>query len=291
MTAKPPRDRLRSARELSESSKKRAGWLGVRLRREAPYIAVGLLVVGTLVVLDAVDTFGPPDDHRAGVFMPTLNGVPKVTEEEAAQYRAVLLRHVKRSWPVAPLFRSTVLEVDLSTLRLTPASVVADIGCGTGAFELALLEREVSFEKVYAVDIDRRSLDFLDFALGVVKLEGRDRINTVQSPLDDVRLPAGSVDVVFIHNTRFGMRHIDAPLSGEKLSQRDRAMGSLKRAMKPGARVFIYEPTRELGGKRRLFPREFVSEPFLAHGFKLLRQETISLAGEQMYYVVLELGR
>ncbi len=222
--------------------------------------------------------------------MPCFNGNPKVPPEEQRRYRAQVLRSIKEGRKLAPQFRSTAPEFDLATLGLTANSVIADIGCGTGAFEFTMLERRHPFGKLYAVDIDDRALDFLDFALDASHLPGRQRITTVQSSWDDVRLPLRSVDVVLLHNTRFGMRQGDAPLQGAQLRQRDRAMTSLKRALRPGARIFVHEPTRTFGTDKP-FNEKYISEPFLAHGFVRLSSRKIEVDQDQMVQVVFALKR
>lgn len=258
-----------------------------RRRRLALLLALIIAAGAVILVLDHLDILPLWDDHPDGHFMPTFNGEPKVSPAEAEEYKEVLLEKIKDSEAISPLFKSTVTEIDFSDLGITPASVIADIGCGTGAFEFSLLERKVKFARIYAVDIDKRSLEFLDFALEAAKLEGWKKITTVLSQYDDVSLPAKSINIAMIHNTRFGMREGDAPLQGEKLKQRDRAMASLKRSLKPGGEVHVYEPTytvvRETKPK---FPEENVSEPFLAHGFKLLRKKRIRIDEEELYYMV-----
>jgi len=247
-------------------------------------VLAGLVIVA-LDVLDILPLFDSQDN---GVFMPTLDGDPKISPEGAEEYKRILLQVLKDGEDITPLYMSTVPEIDFSRLKLKPSSVIADIGCGTGALEVALLERRMPFARIYAVDIHKRSLEFLEYVIEASRLEGREKITTVHSDYHDVKLPPASIDIVLLHNTRIGMRE-GSPLQGEQLRQRDRLMVSIKEALRPGARVHVYEPTYTTGEIPRPFPEENVSEPYLAHGFKQLSKERLLLGDEPLYYMIFEL--
>ena len=251
---------------------------------------VPLLLGGSLTLdyLGILPIFGEGEYHDSSI-MPCFNGQPTVSPSEEREYRALVLKHLREPSRIAPLFRSSAREIDLSELGISSSSVIADIGCGTGAFEVALLERRQPFARLYAVDIDERVLKFVGFTLAESRYEGRERVTMVHSKMDDVKLPRGSIDIAFMHNTRFGMRHGEAPLEGDLLRERDQAMISLKRSLKPRGKVFVYEPTYSVSPRRHPYKEEYISEPYLAHGFKRVLNKRIRL-GEEMYFMVFQVA-
>lgn len=92
-------------------------------------------------------------------------------------------------------------------LRLQPGQRVADIGAGTGFFT-AMMAREVGpGGKVYAVDIAR---NFVEASVQRARDRGLDNVVGVVNDPHSVRLPADSVDLVFISDT---YHHFEYPRS------------------------------------------------------------------------------
>lgn len=100
----------------------------------------------------------------------------------------------------------------IMALKLKPTEVVADIGSGSGYFTRRFAHHVA---KVYAVDI---SADLL------AKTKG-EKIETVLATTDDPKLPAASVDTIFICDV---LHHID---------NRDAYYKKLAAALKPGGRI------------------------------------------------------
>lgn len=75
---------------------------------------------------------------------------------------------------------------------------VADVGAGIGYFTLKLSKRVGKTGKVYASDIDRDALTFLDERR---KEAGLDNIAIIQGRADDPLIPEASVDLILIVNT------------------------------------------------------------------------------------------
>lgn len=105
------------------------------------------------------------------------------------------------------------------TLELRPDEVVADIGAGSGYFARRFAKHA---GKVYAVDIDPKLLE-------MVEKSGTKNIETVRAAPDDPKLPANSVDTVFICDV---LHHIE---------NRSAYYQKLLGAMKPGARIVIID--------------------------------------------------
>jgi predicted methyltransferase len=140
-------------------------------------------------------------------------------------------------------------EEVLDLLRITPGSVVADLGAGTGYFVSGLARRVGSGGQVLALDVEPKMVDFL-----TRRIE-RDTLGNVRAVLvapDDPGLAPGSVSRVLIVNT---WHHIDARRSyAEKL----------RTALVPGGEVWVVDFTLEsdLGppAQHRLSAEQVVSE-------------------------------
>lgn len=92
-------------------------------------------------------------------------------------------------------------------LRLEPGQRVADVGSGTGFFAL-LMATEVGKEgHVYAVDIAR---NFVEATEQRAREAGLANVTGVVNDQNSVRLPAKSVDLVFISDT---YHHFEYPQS------------------------------------------------------------------------------
>jgi 2-polyprenyl-3-methyl-5-hydroxy-6-metoxy-1,4-benzoquinol methylase len=120
------------------------------------------------------------------------------------------------------------LKIDfiISSLKLKPGDVVADIGAGPGILSLPMAKAVAPSGKVYAVEIDQA---FLDRIASKVKDQGVTNVKLVKGAFADPTLPARDVDVALFHDV---LHHIA-----------DRA-GYLKataRYVKPGGRVAIVD--------------------------------------------------
>lgn len=102
---------------------------------------------------------------------------------------------------------------------------VADVGAGIGYFTLKLSKKVGETGKVYASDIDKTALAFLNERMKEARL---DNISIIHGREDNPLLPKASVDLVLIVNT--------IQLVKEKKEFLDNIRGSLK---KNGRLVFI----------------------------------------------------
>ena len=129
----------------------------------------------------------------------------------------------------------------IRTLELKPTDVVADIGSGTGALEIGVLEHGVPFKKIYAVDEIGGALVFLDYMLRATRYEGWQKIKTVTSTKEDPRLPAGVLDKALIINVMSFI--FDQELYGRKPEKKQvvRFLASLKKTLKPGGLLYSYK--------------------------------------------------
>jgi ubiquinone/menaquinone biosynthesis C-methylase UbiE len=105
----------------------------------------------------------------------------------------------------------------IQALKLRPDEVIADIGAGSGYFARRFAQHA---GKVYAVDIDEKLL---------AMIRQSEKIVTVHAAPDDPKLPAASVDTVFICDV---LHHIE---------NRPAYYSKLLAALKPGGRIVIVD--------------------------------------------------
>jgi arsenite methyltransferase len=120
------------------------------------------------------------------------------------------------------------LKIDdvIANLKLAPGNVIADLGAGTGPFEVPFAKAVGSTGKVYAVDIDR---NFFPHIESKTKAAGVTNVVTVLGGFADPQLPTSDVDVAFLHDV---VHHID-----------DRAayLKNVSKYLKGTARIAIIE--------------------------------------------------
>ncbi len=166
-------------------------------------------------------------------------------------------------------------EAILERVGLRPGSRVADIGAGTGLFSYSFAERVGASGKVYAVDIAKPFVERL--AIGAAE-RGLEQLEAVQCAEDDVRLPAGAVDIAFVCDT---YHHFEYPAA---------TMASIHRALRPGGELVLIDFHRIEGVSREwtlehvragedVFTREIV-----AAGFE--RLEDVTPAGLKENYML-----
>jgi SAM-dependent methyltransferase len=112
----------------------------------------------------------------------------------------------------------------LSELALKPGMVVADIGAGTGYIARRMAAQVGSSGAVYAVDVQPEMIRLLK-ALAA----GLTQVKPVLGGVDDVRLPAASVDLAIMVDVY------------HELEYPREVLASILRALKPGGRVVFVE--------------------------------------------------
>lgn len=113
----------------------------------------------------------------------------------------------------------------LEALGVMEGEVVADIGAGTGYFTGLLSIQVGAPGQVYAVDIERKMLDYIRGRQDVAA----DRTRFVLAAPDDPRLPAGQIDLILIVDT---WHHI---------AKRSKYLQKLEAALSPAGRVAIID--------------------------------------------------
>ncbi len=114
----------------------------------------------------------------------------------------------------------------LKELALTPGMVVADIGAGTGYLSRRMASAVGPAANVYAVDVQPEMLRLLK---ELAKGPGLANIKPILGAVDDVKLPAESVDLAIMVDV---YHELEYPFE---------VMQSIIRALKPGGRIVFVE--------------------------------------------------
>ncbi len=114
----------------------------------------------------------------------------------------------------------------LAALMLQPGMVVADIGAGTGYLARRMAPAVMPGGKVWAVDVQPEMISLLQAG---VKRSGLTQIEARLCSVDDVKLPASSVDLAVMVDVY------------HELAYPYEVMASILKALKPGGRIVFVE--------------------------------------------------
>ena len=150
----------------------------------------------------------------------------------------------------------------MDAMGIADASVVADIGAGSGWFTIRLARRVGPQGLVYAEDVQKEMINAI---LRRVGREGFSNVKAVLGLKNDPRLPASSLDAVLM---------VDAY---HEVEDRVTMLSNLAKALKPQGRLGIVDFRLDGTGpgpapEERVSPDVVVSDAEKA-GLKLLRQE------------------
>jgi ubiquinone/menaquinone biosynthesis C-methylase UbiE len=114
----------------------------------------------------------------------------------------------------------------LRILAPAPGIVVADVGAGTGYYARRIADLIGPTGKVYAIDVQPEMVAMLQ---SVAKQRGYGHITPVLGGVNDIRLPAASVDLAIMVDV---YHELEFPYE---------VLASVVRAVKPGGRVVFVE--------------------------------------------------
>src|ERR1039457_3896164 len=117
-------------------------------------------------------------------------------------------------------------EAALDAMGLKKGMVVADVGAGVGYFTLRLARRVGETGKVYANDIQPEMLSRLQDRLDA---EHVTNVETVLGTQSDPKLPAAKLDLILMVDVY------------HELSQPQRMLGEMRKALKPDGRLVLIE--------------------------------------------------
>lgn len=150
-------------------------------------------------------------------------------------------------------------SINLSQFHLEPGMVVADLGCGSGAYTYELLQRVGPTGKIFALDVQKPLVEKLSN-----ELKSRHVVNVtvMWDDLDDsngIGLQDNSIDRIIIANTLFQIE------DSQKLAT------EVKRILKPKGFVLVVDWADSFGGlgpaKHAVMKRDRALELFQKAGF------------------------
>ena len=149
-------------------------------------------------------------------------------------------------------------EAVIQSLSIQPGDHVADLGAGGGYFTFRLADAVGPAGKVYAVDVDKGSLDYIARR---AKEQGYTNVEVILAKYDDPLLPEGGVDLIFTCNTY------------HHLKNRADYFKSAAQYLRPGGRVAVIDYAGK-GWFSRLFghwtPKETSRSEMEAAGYRLV---------------------
>ena len=255
-------------------------------------LGIGMLIVSLRLVAaldDSESVFVETWMVRLGLQAPipdTLTGFRRgrpYCAEDFRRLREAVDEQAARGESLLPLYDTDAAYFDPGRLKLKPTDVVADIGCGTGAAEVAALDRKVPFASWFLVELHRPTAEFALYAIRKTDPEAAGRFEIKINKDFGIGLSNRSVDVLFMINVKLASpryRDDEGP-SGEELKK---MMDSLHNVLKPKARVHLFEPVRD--ERRDPYPLKLLIRNYLKSGFVLVKHEEIEM-GERMHHVVL----
>lgn len=216
---------------------------------------------------------------------PDRTGAPKADPERADVSPTINESWLNTSGPAAAgrlerdgreVFEAR--DAILAALKLQPGQSVADVGAGSGLFTRLFSEAVGPRGRVYAVDISKPLLEYIDAEAQKAKL---DNIETILGTARSSELPAGSVDLVFVSDS---YHHFEYPQA---------MLESMRAALRPRGRMVIIDFKRIDGESSewiiehvRAGESTVVAE-IEAAGFKRVERLTLE-ALEENYFVVFE---
>jgi predicted methyltransferase len=168
--------------------------------------------------------------------------------------------------------RKLQIERVMDVLGIKAGSAVADIGAGSGWFTVRAARRVGESGLVYAVEINKDYIEHIEERAAREKLPN---IRTILGREDDPLLPERSVDAVLILKTY------------HEIGQPIRVLTSLRRAMRPGARLGIID--RNGKGDDHGIDRDTVVREAASAGFSLVEQHDFVKPDQMDYFLVFQI--
>lgn len=144
-------------------------------------------------------------------------------------------------------------------LYLKPGDRVADLGCGSGAYTIALAREVGEVGQVYAVDVHREQLHTL---AGTLERQNFMNVEILWADIEKgIPIDAYSLDAVVMSNVLFQLSDIDAALS------------YVAKILKPEGELLVIDWSQSHGGigphASHVVVEERAEELVRKHGFRL----------------------
>ena len=248
------------------------------------FAAASMLVtiVGVIIALVSTGTTPTPIPNFIDSGQDSRKG-----QELLDEYKGRLDSHLESGGPFIDAFFSEIRLVDFSTVGIAPDHVLADLGCGVGTLPLALLAQDIPFKKIYALDVNKYSLEFLRYALDKGVAPRTARVFPKRSKVTDVTLQDNALDILFIvevpaiyYSLTTTGHYAEDP---EAFPRMERLFATVRRALKTDGELhFIYPTQTPTSGN--LEPDALIAALDKV-GFKLVQRSTLMLQVENHYFI------
>jgi ubiquinone/menaquinone biosynthesis C-methylase UbiE len=147
-------------------------------------------------------------------------------------------------------------------LYLKPGDRVADIGCGAGAYTIALAGVVGEMGHVFAVDVHREALHTL---AGTLDKRGIQNVDMIWADVEQyIPIDAYSLDAIVVSNVLFQLGNINLLLA------------QLSKLLKPESQLLIVEWSDSHGGigphKEHVIDEAYAEKLVIEHGFRILKR-------------------
>jgi ubiquinone/menaquinone biosynthesis C-methylase UbiE len=152
-------------------------------------------------------------------------------------------------------------EQVMDSIGVKPGMVIAEIGAGRGRYVVHMAKRVGATGKIYANDIDKKALDYLEYRC---QRESIPNVITVLGKVTDPQLPRETIDLVYMINT---YHHLDKPVE---------LMKNMIPCFKPDGRLVIIEhdPVKVPDFGSEATAKDVLIEQAKQAGFELVRMMT-----------------
>ncbi len=150
----------------------------------------------------------------------------------------------------------------VAELNLKQGSVVMDIGCGSGAYTVALARAVGNTGKVYAIDINREILHTLANTLEKNSILN---VDTLWADIEsEIPVDAYSADAVVLSNVLFQLEDID------------KALNNIEKVLKPKGEMLVVEWKESSVGigphTSQVISEEEIEKILLKHKIRIVRR-------------------
>jgi hypothetical protein len=202
------------------------------------------------------------------------------SEKEIARIKGIIKKTAATDKKIGPLYNPPHATRIPSLLSFGKDAVIADIGAGLGAFEIAMLESQRPFQKLFAVEIDRKTIQTLKYIIDETGLDASGRVEHVLSTSDNVSLPKNSIDlmvlistpIIFLQDGNTCTQCVENPNDPSAM-----CLLSMLQALKPGAELHEYFVLSKMQGGFSDAVRKRIGNIYESAGFETRLIEEVSL--------------
>ncbi len=204
----------------------------------------------------------PPSAYPQCPMPASLHFKPHEIEKRMAAIKKSIDEMAERKVRFSSCIKDSLMKDVLASIPIRPSDTIADIGSGTGYFEMELLEQGIPFQKLFAVDVNNNSLEMMRYAIDVLGYPHGEKVTAIHSTMRDTMLPVRSVDLTLIIRAPFYLR------AGQDGFM---CLKSLYTAMKFGGNIHVFDSSdadhgKNLTGKAKNVEKE-TKNIFIKAGF------------------------